>query len=67
MADRIDDGLKWLALEIGATKEEFRSEFGQEADALLDGLVSHGYVQTDGVMHQVGPAGWNRLHATDPA
>lgn len=64
--DRIATGLEWLAHEIGATREEFRTGIGEDGDALLDGLITHGYVKTDGVMHQVSPAGWNRLDASEP-
>lgn len=61
MTDRIRDGLQWLTGEISADRQEFRSAHGEGGDALLDGLVSHGYVREDCGRFGVTPIGFMRM------
>lgn len=63
MADRIADGLRWLATEISATREQFRIAQGEDGDELLDGLVSQGYVRQGQGRYQASDAGFARLDA----
>ena len=49
MTDRIADGTRYLAAEFSVTRDEFRAAQHPVGDALLDGLLSHGYaVETNG-------------------
>lgn len=61
MADRIAEGLTWLATEISATRAEFRIAQGDDGDELLDGLASQGYVRQGQGRYQVSDAGFARL------
>lgn len=61
MTDRIREGLNWLTEEISATRQEFRSAHGADGDALLDGLLSHGYVRESRGRFGVTPVGFLRM------
>ena len=49
MTDRIAEGTRFLAAEFSVNRDEFRAAQQPVGDALLDGLLSHGYaVETGG-------------------
>ena len=65
--DKIADGIRYLASEFSVTRDEFRSANRQDGDALLDGLLSHGYaVETDG-RFAASRMGLRRLADVEPA
>ncbi len=66
MKDRIADGVRYLASEFSATRDEFRSDNRPDGDELLDGLLSHGYaVETDS-RFAASRAGLHRLRDVEP-
>lgn len=42
---RITDGLRYLAREVSANRDEFRRDNQPEGAALMEGLASHGYIR----------------------
>ena len=67
MTDEIAGGIRYLASEFSATRQEFRCAHYPDGDALLDGLMSHGYVvETDG-RYAASRAGLRRLADAGPA
>jgi hypothetical protein len=64
---RIDDALRYLAEQISATREEFWRDNQPGGSALLEGVLSHGYVMRKGDRVALSPAGHRRLKAVEPA
>lgn len=69
---RITDGLRYLAGEFGATRDEFRRDNQPHGDALLLACESLGYVgrgKTPETRDRVSltPAGMRRLADVEPA
>lgn len=44
IAERITEGLRWLAGEFSASRDEFRSAMRPDGAALLEGCHSLGYI-----------------------
>lgn len=65
MTDRIRDALQWLTGEISVDRQDFRNAHGPGSDALLDGLVSHGYARHDRGRYGVTPIGFLRMGDVD--
>lgn len=67
---RITDGLRYLAREVSASRDEFRRDNQPEGAALLEGLGSHGYIQRGDKpetwdRYALSPAGRRRLAAAE--
>lgn len=63
VSDRITDGLRWLAGEFSATRDEFRAALQPDGAALLEGCQSLGYVHGPRDRIAVSAAGRRRLAA----
>lgn len=68
--NRITDGLRYMARELSASRDEFRRDHQPDGAALLEGMVSHGYLArgtTAETWDRYGltPAGRRRLAAAE--
>lgn len=61
----IDTGLRHLAESFSVDRQQWREHF-RGGDALLDGLVSHGYALHRDGCFAASPAGLARLADVDP-
>ena len=61
-ADVVAGALQYLSEEFSVTRQEWRQRF-KGGDMLLDGLVSHGYVNEGGGRFAVSEAGRRRISA----
>lgn len=61
-ADVVADALQYLSAEFSVGRQEWREHF-KGGDMLLDGLVSHGYVNEGGGRFAVSEAGRRRIGA----
>lgn len=59
--DKITQGVRYLAAEFSATRQEFRADNQPDGDALLDGLLSHGYAVETAGRYAVSRAGLRML------
>lgn len=62
----ITDGLRHLTGQFSVSKAEWNQQ-RRGGDDLLQGLLSHGYVITDGERYAVSEAGRRRLQAAEPS
>lgn len=60
--DAVAAALQYLSAEFSVTRQEWRNHF-KGGDQLLDGLVSHGYVNEKGGRYAVSVAGRRRINA----
>lgn len=62
---RLLDALRWLAAELSADADDFRTHFRRGADDLRDGLVAHGWAKHDRRQgrYAINDAGLARLEA----
>lgn len=65
MTDRIAEGARYLAAEFSVTRDEFRAAQQPVGDALLDGLLSHGYAIETGGRFAASRAGLRMLEGRE--
>lgn len=58
--DAVAGALQYLSAEFSVTRQEWRNHF-KGGDQLLDGLVSHGYVNEKGGRYAVSERGRRRI------
>ena len=58
--DAVAAALQYLSAEFSVTRQEWRNHF-KGGDQLLDGLVSHGYVNEKDGRYAVSAAGRRRI------
>jgi hypothetical protein len=56
----IDQALRTLAESFSVSRDEWR-KMNRGGDMLLDGLVAHGYAQSESGQYAITPAGQRRL------
>lgn len=57
MADPLHAAATWLMEAMSVTRQEFRDHFRDGSDALLDGLLAHGYAIEGGGRFAVSAVG----------